>query len=150
APNKNHVAALRHAVWATPRYRKTLGVVSTQGNRHGDQRDDARHDRTARRPAAAGRGLGPWRTLVLSYAKVRALTRVATPETEERLWRVGRPGTAAHIEGIVQVWRRGDRKAERPDAARQHKRRGLSLYTDGDGAVVLRGRLTPEVGALVQ
>src|SRR6266850_8338426 len=30
----------------------------------------------------------------LSYAKVRALTRVATPETEERLLGVGRAGTA--------------------------------------------------------
>jgi len=29
----------------------------------------------------------------LSYSKVRALTRVATPETEERLLRVGRAGT---------------------------------------------------------
>src|SRR5437762_13692238 len=34
----------------------------------------------------------------LSYAKVRALTRVATPETEERLLAVGKAGTAAHVE----------------------------------------------------
>ena len=34
----------------------------------------------------------------LSYAKVRALTRVATPETEERLLKIGRAGTAAHVE----------------------------------------------------
>src|SRR2546422_7946415 len=34
----------------------------------------------------------------LSYAKVRALTRVATPETEERLLGVGRGGTAAQVE----------------------------------------------------
>ena len=32
----------------------------------------------------------------LSYAKVRELTRVATPETEERLLAVGRAGTAEH------------------------------------------------------
>src|SRR5437762_14230214 len=32
----------------------------------------------------------------LSYAKVRALTRVATPDTEERLLAVGRAGTADH------------------------------------------------------
>ena len=30
----------------------------------------------------------------LSYSKVRELTRVATPETEERLLAVGRAGTA--------------------------------------------------------
>ncbi|PYN84386.1 MAG: HNH endonuclease, partial [Candidatus Rokuibacteriota bacterium] len=38
----------------------------------------------------------------LSYAKVRALTRVATPETEERLLVVGRAGTACHVERIVR------------------------------------------------
>src|SRR5262249_11340314 len=45
----------------------------------------------------------------LSYAKVRALTRVATPETEERLLKVGRAGTAAHVERIVRGWRKVDR-----------------------------------------
>src|SRR5262245_62926744 len=38
----------------------------------------------------------------LSYSKVRALTRVATPETETRLLGVGRAGTAAHVERIVR------------------------------------------------
>src|SRR5437867_2297036 len=32
----------------------------------------------------------------LSYSKIRALTRVATPETEERLLAVARAGTAEH------------------------------------------------------
>ncbi len=85
----------------------------------------------------------------LSYAKVRALTRVATPETEERLLAVGRAGTAAHVERIVRGWRRVDRQAEAREAARQHASRGLHVYQDDDGTVVLRGRLTPEVGALV-
>src|SRR5881296_4004743 len=48
----------------------------------------------------------------LSYAKVRALTRVATPETEARLLTVGRAGTADHVERIVRGWRRMDRKVE--------------------------------------
>ena len=48
----------------------------------------------------------------LSYSKVRALTRVATPETEERLLAVGRAGTACHVERIVRGWRRVDRLAE--------------------------------------
>jgi hypothetical protein len=43
----------------------------------------------------------------LSYAKVRALTRVATPETEERLLGVGLAGTAAHVERIVRGWAPG-------------------------------------------
>jgi 5-methylcytosine-specific restriction endonuclease McrA len=84
----------------------------------------------------------------LSYAKVRALTRVATPETEERLLNVGRAGTAAHVERIVRGWRRVDRIAEARETARQHACRALHVQQDDDGTVVLRGRLTPEAGAL--
>src|SRR5437660_8536508 len=61
----------------------------------------------------------------LSYAKVRALTRVATPETEERLLRVGRAGSAEHVERIVRGWRRVDRQAEAREAALQHGSRAL-------------------------
>jgi 5-methylcytosine-specific restriction endonuclease McrA len=85
----------------------------------------------------------------LSYAKVRALTRVATPETEARLLAVGRAGTAHQVERIVQGWRRVDRLSEAREAACQHARRGVHIYQDEDGTVVLRGRLTPEVGALL-
>jgi hypothetical protein len=85
----------------------------------------------------------------LSYAKVRALTRVATPETEARLLAVGRAGTSAHVERIVRGWRREDRLAEAREAARQHVGRTLHVVQDEDGTVVIRGRLTPEVGALL-
>jgi 5-methylcytosine-specific restriction endonuclease McrA len=85
----------------------------------------------------------------LSYAKVRALTRVATPETEARLLAVGRAGTAAHIERIVHGWRRVDRQAEAREAKRRHASRALHVHQDEDGMVVLRGRLEPEVGALL-
>src|SRR5438309_4562768 len=85
----------------------------------------------------------------LSYAKVRELTRVATPETEERLLAVGRAGTADHVERIVRGWRRMDRKAEAREADRQHAGRALHVYPDEDGTVRIRGRLTPEVGALL-
>ena len=85
----------------------------------------------------------------LSYAKVRAITRVATPETEARLLAVGRAGTAVHVERIVRGWRRVDRQAEAREATRQYAGRALHVYQDEDGTVVLRGRLTPEVGALL-
>jgi len=85
----------------------------------------------------------------LSYAKVRALTRVATPETEERLLAVGRAGTADHVERIVRGWRRVDRIAEAREEARRHQSRALHVYQDEDGMVVLRGRLAPEVGAVL-
>jgi len=85
----------------------------------------------------------------LSYAKVRALTRVATPETEERLLAVGRAGTACHVERIVRGWRRVDRIAEASETARRHQSRALRVYQDEDGMVIVRGRLTPEVGAVL-
>ena len=85
----------------------------------------------------------------LSYSKVRALTRVATAETEARLVAVGRAGTAAHVERIVRSWRRVDRQAERRETARRHASRVLYVQHDDDGTVVLRGRLEPEVGALL-
>jgi hypothetical protein len=85
----------------------------------------------------------------LSYAKVRALTRVATPETEETLLAVGRAGTAEHVERIVRGWRRMDRKEEVRETARQHASRSLHVYPDEDSMVRVRGRLTPEAGALL-
>ena len=85
----------------------------------------------------------------VSYSKVRALTRVATPETEERLLALGRAGTAEHVEMIVRGWRRMDRKAEAEESTRRHRHRALHVYPDGDGMVVIRGWLEPEVGAVV-
>src|SRR5216683_4375200 len=109
----------------------------------------------ARERVRVARTLGTLPTLAealargeLSYAKVRALTRIATPETEARLVAVGRAGTAAHVERIVRGWRRVDRRREAREAARQHVARALHVYSDEDGSVVLRGRLTPELGAL--
>src|SRR6266436_3319610 len=85
----------------------------------------------------------------LSYAKVRALTRVATPETEARLLAVGRAGTAAHVERIVRGWRLVDRRAEARETAQRHAGRALHVYQDEDGMVILRGQLEPDVGALL-
>ncbi len=111
---------------------------------------------TARERVRVARALGTLPLLAqalahgeLSYAKVRALTRVATPETEERLLAVGRAGTAAHVERIVRGWRRVDRQAEARETARRHASRALHVYQDEDGTVIVRGRLAPEEGALL-
>ena len=79
----------------------------------------------------------------------RALTRVATPETEERLLAVGRAGTACHVERIVRGWRRVDRIAEGRETAQRHNSRALRVYQDEDDMVVIRGRLAPEAGAVI-
>jgi len=85
----------------------------------------------------------------ISYSKIREITRVATPATEERLLAVGHAGTAAQVERLVRGWRRMDGKAEAEAAVRQHTSRALHVYPDEDGTVRIRGRLAPEVGALL-
>jgi hypothetical protein len=85
----------------------------------------------------------------LSYAKARALTRVATAENEAALLDVALCATAAHVERFVRGWRRVDRASEAQDDERRHLARELRTWVDDDGMVVLRGRLTPEAGAVV-
>jgi hypothetical protein len=85
----------------------------------------------------------------LSYAKVRALTRVATPTEEERVLAIGRAGTAEHVGRIVRGWRRMDRKEEVREAALQHAGRALHVYQNEDGMVTVRGRLSAEDGAML-
>src|SRR5262249_43401774 len=85
----------------------------------------------------------------LAYSEVRALTRVATPEAEERLLEVGRCGAGAEVEGIVRGWRRVDRILEAKEARARHQGRALQVYPGEDGMIVVRGRLEPEVGAVL-
>ena len=86
----------------------------------------------------------------LSYAKVRALTRIATPENEGRLVDLALAGTAAHVERLVRAWRRVDRLEAAQQAEQRQRHRSVTLHVDDEGMVVLRGRLTPEIGAVVQ
>jgi len=86
----------------------------------------------------------------ISYAKVRALTRVATPENEARLLHVAYAGTAAQVERLARAWRRCDRIMEERQVERAHLSRTVTTYVDEDGMVVFRARLTPELGAVVQ
>ena len=85
----------------------------------------------------------------VSYSKVRALTRVATPESEAALLDVALAGTAVHVEQVTRAWRRVDRVAEVAEDGRRHAHRELRTWVDDDGMVVIRGRLAPEVGAAV-
>ena len=85
----------------------------------------------------------------LSFSKVRALTRVASAENETELLELARHATAAHIETLVRAWRRVDRLEDAESETERHRSRHLWLYPDDDGSWVLRGRLDPEVGALL-
>ena len=55
----------------------------------------------------------------LSYSKVRAITRVASSETEELLLSIALHGTANHIEKTVRSFRRAQQAEELSREARQ-------------------------------
>lgn len=78
----------------------------------------------------------------LSYSKVRAMTRVATPDNEDYLLMIAKHGTASHMECVVRSYRR----IGRSDVMEQLSRREFSYHVDDDGSFVIRGRLTPEQG----
>jgi len=86
----------------------------------------------------------------ISYSKVRAMTRVATPKNEEFLLNIARHGTAAHVETVVRNYRRHQRWEALQDENRRHAGRELSWFVDADGMWAVKGRFTPEQGALIQ
>ena len=85
----------------------------------------------------------------LSYSKVRALTRVASPATEARLLAVACGSTAAQVERLARGWRQADQAAQADGEQVRLASRMLSTQVDEDGMLVLRARLTPEVGAVL-
>src|SRR5688572_16117878 len=85
----------------------------------------------------------------LSFSKVRALTRVATAENESALLSLARGSSTAQLERIVRAWKRGSREDEAEREERLHASRTLSVFPDDEGMYVVKGLLTPEVGALL-
>ena len=85
----------------------------------------------------------------LSYSKVRALSRVASPATEARLLAVACGATAAQVERLVRGWRQADHAAQADGEQLRLASRMLSTQVDDNGMLVLRARLTPEVGAVL-
>ncbi len=85
----------------------------------------------------------------VSYSKVRAVTRVATPDNEGLLLGYAQAATASQIEKIVRGYRRADRLNDPEAVLRQHRERGLRWWVDEDGMLVLHGRFPPEEGALI-
>ncbi len=85
----------------------------------------------------------------LSFSKVRALTRVATPENESDLLELARGCTTAQTEKIVRAWRKHSRATEVELERELHESRTLSVFPDDEGMSLVRGKLPAEVGALL-
>jgi uncharacterized protein DUF222 len=82
----------------------------------------------------------------LSCSKVRELTRMATPETEERLLAVGRAGTARATTSWPSRWKARQHRADVAGAARNddpHRRlASAETVSESHGGVSVRG--TPD------
>jgi hypothetical protein len=85
----------------------------------------------------------------LSFSKVRALTRVAWPDNERELVELARGTTAAQLERMIRGWKRGSRKDEAELERERHESRTFSVFPDEDGMYLVRGRLDPEVAAVL-
>ncbi len=81
----------------------------------------------------------------LSYAKVRALTRIATPETERDLVAMASLMTANQMERFAQAHRRVSRGEQRE----VNRRRKLTWRYDQDKAIGITVWLPPAEGAVV-
>lgn len=85
----------------------------------------------------------------LSFSMVRALTRVATPANESDLLQLADGCTAAQLERIVRGFKLGSRESESEREQARFAARELSVFPDDEGMYMVRGRLTPEQGALL-
>ena len=81
----------------------------------------------------------------LSYAKVRALTRIATADNEEDLAQMAIPMTAGQLERFA----RAHRRVTDADGARARSRRQLRWGWVDDHEFSFRGQLPPEQAAVV-
>jgi len=102
------------------------------------------HLRVARRLAELPRIRAAFSRGEVSFAKVRALTRIAEPESEEELLRLALSMTAAQLERAVRAYRR----VTTAEAVAVQENAYLHWYWDEDGSLVLRGQVAPEDGAV--
>jgi len=81
----------------------------------------------------------------LSYAKVRALTRIATPDTEAGLAEIAGPMTGNQLERFA----RAHRQASQADDVAARVRRRLAWRFEEDGSLAGTFRLPPLQGAVL-
>jgi len=83
---------------------------------------------------------------VLTYSKVRAITRVVTPESEPKLVEMARHATAAQLERIVAGYRRMGNDDRKREANAAYERRRVDTFHDPD-CFTARLRTTHDDGA---
>ncbi len=102
------------------------------------------HVRVARRLQELPKIHGQFASGRLSYSNVRALTRVAEPESEVDLLELARQATASQLERIV----RGLRRVTTREADERQQNRYLVTWWGDDGSLSVHAQLPPEDGAV--
>ena len=86
----------------------------------------------------------------VSFSKVRAMTRAATPENETQLLNIARHGTAAHMERLVRVYRRCRKRQDTsPIETEIRREERFCCFEEDDETMVLGGRVSVEQGRLL-
>ena len=86
----------------------------------------------------------------ISYSKVRAMTRAATPENEAQLLNIARHGTAEHMERLVRVYRRARKQAEiSPGELERRREERFYCFDEDEETTVFGGRVSAEQGRLL-
>ena len=96
----------------------------------------------------------------ISYSKVRAMTRVASPENEAELLNIARHGTAAHMERLVRAYRRCRKQVESargeaapggltPGELARRREERFYCFAEDDETMVFGGRVAVEQGRLL-
>ena len=87
----------------------------------------------------------------VSYSKVRAMTRAATPENEAFLVQFARHGTADHMERLVRAYRQHPAVPEVSKTESARRREGhFWCFAEDDGTIVFGGLLPLERGRLLK
>ena len=81
----------------------------------------------------------------LSYSKVRALTRIAEPDSEASLLEVALELTASQVERTVRQWRRADLLHD--GVTPVEERQSFDHWWDADGMLTVTVRMSTETGA---
>jgi len=100
---------------------------------------------------------------IISYSKVRAISRVATNNNEDFLLNIAKQGTASHMEILVRKFQQVKRQVKRTEVIKQadqdrkkksheqiqHDSREMISYQDDNGMLIIHAKLPAEAGAIV-
>jgi hypothetical protein len=131
-------------LWGRPGLRSAAHWLSWRlGMRLGAARERVRVGHALRELPAIAAAFGAGR---LSYCKVRALTRVATPATESELLEIGLGATGAQCERVARAWRT---VLTAETSASSQLRRSMRRREEADGSVVYTLRVASDDAPVV-